>query len=74
MGCRRMVLLLGLMLSAGCSAPKSQTTPHLTERQRDSILAREPLPGATVVGHALDVTDREAARAAGMNSQVDSLP
>jgi len=63
-----------LALTAGCSAGNSGTTKNLTERQRDSILAREPLPGASVVGRALNVSDREAARAARMNAQTDSMP
>jgi hypothetical protein len=52
---------------AGCS-PRSAPTARapLTERQRDSVLARSGLPGAPVVGRALDVSDRAADRAAEM--------
>jgi len=63
-----------LALTAGCSAGNSGTTKNLTERQRDSILAREPIPGAFVVGRALNASDREASRATRMNAQMDSLP
>lgn len=71
------MLFLGaaaLIVTAGCSTGKSATTRTLTERQRDSILATEPLPGASVVGRALKVNDLEASRAAEMKAQVDSLP
>lgn len=59
---------------AGC-APRSEPAAGapLTERQRDSILARSPLPGASVVGRALDVSDKSADRAAGQNAAADSL-
>jgi len=63
-----------LVLTMGCSTAKPTTTRTLTERQRDSILATEPLPGASVVGRALNVSDLEASRAAGMKAQMDSLP
>lgn len=61
---------LVLVLLAACASPKAQPAKKLTERQRDSILATEPLPGASVVGGALKASDSEAARAAKM----DSLP
>jgi hypothetical protein len=68
---------LALLSPAGCSKPKPKPEPAakapLTERQRDSLLAREPIPGAGGVGRALDLSDREAARAAGLGAQVDSL-
>ena len=54
-------------LGAGCS-PRSAPAERvpLTERQRDSVLARSGLPGAPVVGRALEVSDRAAERAAEM--------
>ena len=61
-------LALGVLLAlAGCS-PRSAPAEHtpLTERQRDSVLARSGLPGAPVVGRALEVSDRAADRAAEM--------
>ena len=66
-----MVLLL--VAAAGC-APRSQPTARapLTERQRDSILARSSLPGAPVVGRALEVSDRAADHAAAA-AAADSL-
>ena len=56
-----------IVLSVGC-APRSQPSARapLTERQRDSVLAKSVLPGATVVGRALDASDRATDRAAEM--------
>ncbi len=73
---RRLSLLAvaALILAAGCSGAKSETARQITERERDSVLSRSSLPGAGVVGRAMDAGDREAARAAGLNAQVDSLP
>ena len=71
---RVLAVAVALSLTAGCSAQKTEATKSLTERQRDSILAQEPIPGASVVGRALDASDREAARAATLNAQTDSLP
>jgi hypothetical protein len=63
-------ILLALLLATSCARTTTQQTKKLTERQRDSILATEPLPGASVVGRALKASDDAAARAA----KVDSLP
>jgi hypothetical protein len=65
---------VALALTAGCTTEKAATTKHLTQHQRDSILALEPVSGAGVVGRALAESDREQSGAAAMNSQVDSLP
>jgi len=61
--------LLIALSTLSCSKSNDRRAP-LTERQRDSILAREPLPGASVVGRALEVSDTAAARAA----RIDSMP
>lgn len=63
-----------LALTAGCFEQKPEASSQLTERQRDSILARQPLPGASVVGRALTASDRADARNGALNSAVDSLP
>jgi hypothetical protein len=62
-----------MLCAAGC-APRSEPAARapLTERQRDSVLARSALPGAPVVGRALDLSDRAADRAAG-TAAADSL-
>lgn len=56
---------------AGCS--KTETAQReLTERQRDSILGKSVLPGASVVTRALSVSDKATARAAAMDAQAAS--
>ena len=60
------------LLAAGCEN-RVESQADLTERQRDSILATQPLPGANVVGHALKATDRVADQAAATDAAVDSL-
>ena len=67
--------LLALAAVAGCSGSSDRSTrAPLTERQRDSVLARTSLPGASTVGRAMDASDDQARRAAATNAQVDSLP
>ncbi len=65
--------LIVIVSSVGC-APRSQPSARapLTERQRDSVLAKSILPGATVVGGALDVSDRATDRKAEL-AAADSL-
>jgi hypothetical protein len=65
-----MVALLLALAGMGCGKSGGDSSKALTERQRDSILAGERLPGAEVVGKALAVSDSAAQRAARM----DSLP
>lgn len=70
---RKLLVAVGVLASlGGCS--RSHETRALTERQRDSVLSRSSLPGASTVGRAMSTSDAEARRAAGMNAQVDSLP
>ena len=72
---RLLVLAVVAVCFAGC-APKARppvVNVPLTERQRDSILARSGLPGAQVVGRALDVSDKSADHAAAENAAADSL-
>jgi len=76
---RTLILVLVMIACAACfagCAPKAKppvVSVPLTERQRDSILARSALPGAQVVGRALDVSDKSAAHAAAENATADSL-
>src|SRR5262249_37509306 len=65
------VLLILGAASCGSHAEHASRVP-LTERQRDSIIAKSSLPGASVVGRALDVSDKAAARADGM-AAADSM-
>ena len=56
------LLVLGLSLAA-CSSRKSEEGHTMTERQRDSTIAASKLPGAGVVGKALEEADSAQARA-----------
>lgn len=63
--------LCALLLVAGCARKKENaavSADTLTQRQRDSILARQPIPGAKVVGKALDASDAAAAHNAAIDS------
>jgi uncharacterized protein YcfL len=50
------------LLLVACSS-KQETRPAMTERQRDSTIAASKLPGAGVVGKALEQSDSAKARA-----------
>jgi hypothetical protein len=67
------LVVIALVSGAGCS-PSSQSSARapLTERQRDSVLAKSILPGAPVVGRALDVSDHATDRSAEL-AAADSL-
>ncbi len=59
-------LMIALALLAACSGGKSAKPAaagdSLTERQRDSILARSRIPGASGVGSAMRAADSTSAR------------
>lgn len=71
---RTLVAIAALLALAGCAQQETQERAPLTERQRDSVLAEQPLPGAGAVGGALGASDRAAADAARMDAAIDSLP
>lgn len=53
------------MLALVACSKKSEKAPRtLTQAQRDSAIAESQLPGAGVVGKALEVSDSAEARAA----------
>ena len=59
-------LTIALALCVGCSGGKPAKSAaagdSLTERQRDSILARSRIPGASAVGSAMRAADSASAR------------
>jgi len=61
-------MLSALLLTAACGGGHSADTRSaanrdtLTERQRDSILARSRIPGASAVGRAMSAADSTSAR------------
>lgn len=69
---RRTIVVGGLVaaaLFAGCAKQEAKPAAQLTEHQRDSILATEPIPGASVVGRAMQAAGAEERRA----DKLDSL-
>ena len=70
---RRASLALGLVLLfvlASCSrgASRSEPASRLSADQRDSVLARSSVPGASAVGRAFEVREQEAGHAASLDS------
>ncbi len=72
---RRLIVLAAALAApmafaalAGCSRSAERPASTLTEAQRDSAIARSSLPGADVVGRAMQASGREARRAAAMDS------
>jgi len=61
-----MAMLFGVLAVAGCGGAKSggsrAGSDTLTERQRDSILAKSSIPGASGVGKAMNAADSASAR------------
>ena len=63
---RRLTLAAIALLAAGCSVPEPELLVDrdtLTRRQKDSITATLPLPGAGSVGRALRASDDAQERA-----------
>jgi hypothetical protein len=56
-----LVMLVAAALGCGKSGASSDAGPALTERQKDSILARSSIPGASAVGRAMRVADSTSA-------------
>jgi hypothetical protein len=59
----KIALALAMTLGACSSGKHEAQKPAMTERQRDSTIARSRLPGAAVVGKALEQADSARARA-----------
>ena len=69
----RAVVFTFLVLSlVGCSGKEagSDARHKPSDRERDSLIARSKLPGATVVGRALSVADSASARNQRIESQM----
>jgi hypothetical protein len=63
---RKLVVAVALVIVGvvGCTSEDSQETHQtMTERQKDSVIARSPIPGAKAVGKAMNVADSASARA-----------
>lgn len=63
---RALVLAMFVAGAAGCGGDggrsKTAAGDSLTERQRDSILAKSRIPGASGVGRAMTAADSTSAR------------
>ena len=58
-----MALIMALLIAACSEEQEGDTKKELTQRQRDSVLAETGLPGAELVGTALEAADTMDARA-----------
>jgi hypothetical protein len=69
---KRTLIMAAAVLSVGAcgqSAGDAQTAVDtLTRRQKDSLISEMPLPGAGVVGRALDVQDLTRDRAEALDT------
>ena len=65
-------LVAGVMILASPACSKrsdaEHSSPAMSERQRDSAIAKSQLPGAGTVGKALAASDSASARAARADS------
>ncbi len=67
----RLLLLCALAAAlAGCGQKSHEPASRLSEAQRDTVLSRSDIPGASAVGRAFDAADQAKDHAA----TVDSLP
>ena len=58
------IVFCSIVLLAGCGNGESgDMKKELTRQQKDSVLSESILPGASVVGSAITVSDSAAARA-----------
>lgn len=59
-------ILVGILLAIGCGGSGGSggraAGDTLTERQRDSILSKSKIPGASGVGRAMSAADSASAR------------
>ena len=70
---RSLLILVASLGLAGCSSHTEQAArAPLTEHQRDSVLSRSTLPGASVVGRAMAESERAKRNAASV-AATDSL-
>jgi len=67
---RALIVALVLLSVAACGSDNKQAVNRdtLTERQKDSILARSRIPNAKAVGRAMTTADSASARALRIDS------
>jgi hypothetical protein len=62
---KRGLLIGGALLAvslAGCAKEDKDARATMTEREKDSLIARSPIPGAKAVGKSMTVADSATAR------------
>ena len=62
-----LLIALAIALIAACSEEGGSPEKELTQRERDSVLAETGLPGAELVGTALEAADTMDARTKKLN-------
>jgi hypothetical protein len=68
---RRLIMIAGVLGLCACGqrgTDAASSVDTLTRRERDSIIATMPIPGAGGVGRALDASDRARERANALDS------
>lgn len=69
---RILIVILVITSIAACTETNTdKSKKKLTQHERDSILAESDLPGANVVGKAIEVSDSSTARAKRLDEQSD---
>ena len=69
------ILVTVFVIGCGGSAPQQQTINRdtLTQRQKDSLLARSKIPGASGVGRAMTAADSASSRVRAADT-ADNVP
>lgn len=65
------VIFISVSIVACTGTTKDSSKKKLSQHERDSILAETDLPGAGVVGRAIEVSDSSTARAKRLDDQSD---
>ncbi len=68
---RRWIVATAVLAAGACGQSRgdaASSADTLTRRERDSIIATMPIPGASGVGRALDASDRARDRANALDS------
>ncbi|MCG7853965.1 MAG: hypothetical protein MIO92_15700 [Methanosarcinaceae archaeon] len=66
------ITILALVSIVSCAeTTRDSSKKKLTQHERDSILAETKLPGAGVVGRAIEASDSSSARAKRIDEQTD---
>lgn len=57
------IVVLGIAACTQGDSSQTQSRSTMTERQKDSLIARSPIPGAKAVQKSMNVADSASARA-----------